>query len=737
MKKFALISQALLALALTPSISANPGFPEKYEGVMLQGFYWDSYDDTKWTNLTSQADELSKYFDLIWIPNSGSCGGGKQMGYMPQYWFTNHNSSFGTEEELLNMIRVFKEKGTGFIADVVINHRNGVTNWTDFPTEEWNGTTWKIGPEGICRNDEVASASGQATPTGANDTGDNFDGARDLDHTNANVQDNCKNYQKCLMEKYGYAGFRLDMVKGYGGQYTKIYNDYSQPEFCVGEYWDASYDAVKAWIDATGKTSAAFDFPCKYAINKAFSNNNMKELVWKANGITDQPAGMIHFGYPQYSVTFVDNHDTYREDGSKFGGDVVAANAFILSSPGTPCVFLSHWIDNKEQLKPLILARKACGVSNTSRVDVIKSETGCYVAKVYGSKGTLGVRIGWTTDYDNTFSSFTKVASGPKYSMWMDVAADPSDGVDLSGMPKNMYVVGTFNGWAISDPTRLVQMGAQYVAPNITLTEEGTTGYSKFTFITATGTKWDEVNQSDRYGAASADQVIALNEPAEVRDFTVGNNPGGAYNWKAPAGTYDIVFDFKKKTVTLLEAGSFVYVPDNLFMVGNIAGSSHWNIASPVALTRDGNSYIATDVVFESSDSRADGDCYFNFQTGKALTFDILNNKFERFGASEEGLELTPASSLDIKRNWPNGEDAFHSSSTKSFSIKPGKYDLVANFATNKLSITKTTSLSELENTDPEKTYYTLQGLKLNERPSTPGIYIVVYGAKVEKELIK
>lgn len=44
MKKFALISQALLALALTPSISANPGFPTEYEGVMLQGFYWDSYE---------------------------------------------------------------------------------------------------------------------------------------------------------------------------------------------------------------------------------------------------------------------------------------------------------------------------------------------------------------------------------------------------------------------------------------------------------------------------------------------------------------------------------------------------------------------------------------------------------------------------------------------------------------------------------------------------------------------
>lgn len=25
---------------------------------MLQGFYWDSYTDTKWANLVSQADEL-------------------------------------------------------------------------------------------------------------------------------------------------------------------------------------------------------------------------------------------------------------------------------------------------------------------------------------------------------------------------------------------------------------------------------------------------------------------------------------------------------------------------------------------------------------------------------------------------------------------------------------------------------------------------------------------------------
>ena len=98
------------------------GWPKDYSGVMLQGFYWDSYNDSQWTRLEKQADDLSKVFDLVWIPQSGYCGG-QSMGYDDLYWFNNYNSSFGTEEDLRKMIATFKEKGIGTIADVVINHR--------------------------------------------------------------------------------------------------------------------------------------------------------------------------------------------------------------------------------------------------------------------------------------------------------------------------------------------------------------------------------------------------------------------------------------------------------------------------------------------------------------------------------------------------------------------------------------------------------------------------------------
>ena len=81
-------------------------WPQKYGGVMLQGFYWDSFSDTKWTKLEQQADELAQIFDLIWVPNSGNCGEGKGMGYMPIWWF-DHNGTFGTEAELRSMINTF------------------------------------------------------------------------------------------------------------------------------------------------------------------------------------------------------------------------------------------------------------------------------------------------------------------------------------------------------------------------------------------------------------------------------------------------------------------------------------------------------------------------------------------------------------------------------------------------------------------------------------------------------
>ena len=168
MKKIFSTFVALLAAA---NMMAQ-GWPSNYGGVMLQSFYWDSYNDTQWTNLTTQADELSKYFKLVWVPQSGWCNGMTQMGYADIYWLDQH-SAFGTEAELKKMISTFKEKGIGTIADVVINHKNGKSTWVDFPNETYTSKTtgktytlsWTNPLADICTGDDGGKTKNAGSST--------------------------------------------------------------------------------------------------------------------------------------------------------------------------------------------------------------------------------------------------------------------------------------------------------------------------------------------------------------------------------------------------------------------------------------------------------------------------------------------------------------------------------------------------------------------------------------------
>lgn len=391
------------------------GWPANYGGVMLQGFYWDSYNDTKWTNLTSQADELSKYFSLIWVPQSGWCNSTTDMGYYPRYWF-NQRSAFGTEQELRTMISTFKAKGTDIIADVVINHKNGENNWCDFANETAKGkntgktysVTWdKTGYTQICNNDEANTATkseAKGKIKGAADTGLGDTGCRDLDHTNPTTQQNIKTYEDFLLNEIGYTGFRYDFVKGYDPKYIKMYNEASKPKFSVGEYWQGSVTAskdpkdhpfggVKDWVEATGKTSAAFDFPMKYLIKGAFDDGNWKLLA------TNYTTSTLVGKEPRYAVTFIDNHDTGEPhvNPDPLRANVEAANAYILALPGTPCIWISHWKPYKYTIKKCILARKIAGVTNTSSIIKSEGQDNGYVLIVKGNKGNVLLLLGSPT----------------------------------------------------------------------------------------------------------------------------------------------------------------------------------------------------------------------------------------------------------------------------------------------------------------------------------------------------
>ena len=440
MKHFTKILIAVALITLCSQSAGAQGWPENYGGVMLQGFYWDSFSQSKWTKLESQADDLAATFSLIWIPQSGKClESNKVMGYTPYYYF-NQNSSFGTEQELRSMIQTFKAKGLGTVADVVINHHNTMGWWT-FPAEEYNGVTYQFQTTDIVNNDDYDPSTNRyltreqaqkdgVTLSSNNDEGEGWGGMRDLDHKSENVQKIVKAYVKYLKDDLGYTGFRYDMVKGFGGSHVADYNDAAGIEYSVGECWDGN-GVIKNWIDATGKKSAAFDFQFRYNVRDAINNKDWRRLN-STNNLMHDPT------YNRYAVTFVENHDTEKRAGSEqdpIRRDTLAANAYLIAMPGTPCVFYTHWLAYKNEIKAMVDARKTAGITNTSSFLNLKNEAGCYANAVkVGGESKMVVAVGNNVASFTPSSAYTLVLSGYHYRYFLaksleTVWADRSSGV--------------------------------------------------------------------------------------------------------------------------------------------------------------------------------------------------------------------------------------------------------------------------------------------------------------------
>lgn len=429
-----------------PSLNSQ-GWASDYSGVMLQGFSWDSYNESQWKVLEKQADELKNYIDLVWLPQSGKCLETTQvMGYMPYYYF-NQNSSFGSEAELRSLITKFKAAGIGAIADVVVNHRN-TEGWYTFPAETYKGVTYQMQSTDICKNDDGGTTATQAATDGVslsqnNDEGTDFGGCRDIDHKSENVQKVIKAYLKYLKDDLGYTGFRYDMVKGFDGSHVADYNDATGVEYSVGEYWDGN-DKIESWINRTNKKSAAFDFQFRYnvrdAVNGAANGKVTKSSDWSKLNSNDN---LMHdANYRRYAVTFVENHDTQKrsesEQNDPLRKDTIAANAYMLAMPGTPCIFQPHWNAYKSEIKEMIAARKYAGITNMSNYVNKQSKKTLYVNEVTGTKHKLLVAVGNDAAGYTGETGYTKILSGYHYAYFLSNDAETS----WTSMPSGSYEEG-------------------------------------------------------------------------------------------------------------------------------------------------------------------------------------------------------------------------------------------------------------------------------------------------------
>lgn len=426
MKKFAIVILAFYTLGQY-SFANDPK-----DDIMLQSFGWDEADQPKvkaagnlYKYIQSKANEWKAVgFDMIWMPPPSRSSGG--VGYLPTE-LHNFNSAHGSETDLRAATAALTANGLHPIADVVANHRSGTSDWTTFTNPSWSCAT-------ITSTDEANTgwtASRGPKPCGTADTGDDFDGGRDLDHTNIETRNGIKAYLTKLKEQ-GFEGWRWDMTKGFSASYVGEYNTASTPYFSVGEFWDGNSTTLKNWVDGTGKKSTTFDFSQYYSMQSGLSGN------YAAFGSGNTMAGLVGvYGYSDYAVTFVDNHDTFVKYGAPEGDNIIKGYAYILTHPGIPCVFIAHYYGGtykkdgqtrvyssyKEQIDPIMAVRKANQIDAWSSIQVATT-TGVYAAYIKkryeDASPSVAVKIGagsWSPDGTGWILS----ASGTEYAVWSKV----------------------------------------------------------------------------------------------------------------------------------------------------------------------------------------------------------------------------------------------------------------------------------------------------------------------------
>ena len=431
----------------------DPGYsgsaPAQCPDVMLQAFYWDSYDATKSTtkygrtkwidhiNGTngSNAVEMGQWFDMIWLPQLSKSTGG--MGYLPTN-YSNLDSDLGTKRKLEELVGIFHQNGARVIADIVINHAVAGQGWCNYNQTYNFGEYGSFKPDGsyICNTDEMnydskaGSCKGYATGGADDGYGDeaNYPDGRDWDHTNSNVQAMFKAYLKWLHNVIKIDGVRYDYCKGYHNSHINDYNRAAQTYFSVMEYWDGNVNTLQSRLADAGWNTTTFDFATKYT---AFNDGIASENYYKLQG-----AGLLGAGKSRYAVTFVDSHDSFQRDNNELCGEgnsmtlcrdkVLQCNAYMLSMPGVPCVFWPHWVTFKEEIKKMINARYKTGVHSESSVND-EAGNGYYKATIYGKNGEIRLLLGPNSGYNTTPQGYTLAVKGTNYGVYYKTTSARAD----------------------------------------------------------------------------------------------------------------------------------------------------------------------------------------------------------------------------------------------------------------------------------------------------------------------
>lgn len=320
-------------------------------------------------------------------------------------------------------------------------------------------------------------------------------------------------------------------------------------------------------------------------------------------------------------------------------------------------------------------------------------------------------------DFEYTFGDETEIYL--EISVMGVSQIDPSNFTPVApsygSTPSALYLLGDNNGWnpTTSAPFTLVGTGI-FQINDVEFT--GETCYFTLTNALAESNDddgWDFINDGQhRYGPAAPS---ALTSAAASNFYLVKGN-----SWTIAAGTYSLVVNFNAGTIQIgeYEAPEVepLEIPEALYLIGNMKDETDWQLTDAVKFSQDGTTEVFSLAGVSLTDS-GNGSAYFTLVNIEPTSWEEINSTDHRYGP------LGDTATVDFTSGNP-----ITYSEGGSWNVAPGTYDISVDFEKAIMTVSKasTDAIQNIENAiEGEAVYYNLQGVRVNSKNLTPGIYIV------------